>query len=146
VSARLQTLRQPIDPARIRKIGGQSFAFLPHRFLSDGFLCALKPEELVLYIFLLLAGNRHGVSFWGAEAICAVLHLPLENFIRVRNGLITKNLVAFDGTRFQVLALPLLPNDLQDPAPLRTSEDFEEHDRATIRAILRQSLRPDRDR
>jgi hypothetical protein len=137
---RLDELRKPLVPDRVRSIGGQSFSFLPHRFLRDGFLSSLDADELRLYVFLLLAGNRLGVSFYGVDAICTVLRLPLEHFLHARQALMNKDLVAFDGVRFQVLSLPDQPSQALSPPRLRAPEDFEENDPATIRAILRQDL------
>jgi len=137
---RLHRLRAPLVPRRVRDIRGQTFAFLPHRFLRDGFLSSLAADELHLYVFLLLAANRHGVSFYGVDAICAVLHLPLERYLHARNALIAKDLIAFDGTRFQVLSLPDRPSHDQPPRPLVSPEDFKERDPATIRALLRHGL------
>ena len=44
---------------RIRRIEG-GFSFIPHQFLTDGFLKALSQQELLLYIFLVLASDRYG--------------------------------------------------------------------------------------
>ncbi len=98
--------RAPIVPDRIRRIDCQSFAFLPHRFLREGFLSALSPTELRLYVFLVLAADRNGPSFYGFERICGALEIDLDDLLDARNGLIDKDLIAFDGTRFQVLSLP----------------------------------------
>ena len=46
--------RAPIVSDRVRRIGGHSFAFIPHRFLRDGFLASLTPHERSLYLFLVL--------------------------------------------------------------------------------------------
>jgi hypothetical protein len=70
---------QPIVPQRVRAINGQSFAFIPHRFLTDGFLSSLNLEQLALYLFLLLAADRSGISFWGYDAICSILRMPLDS-------------------------------------------------------------------
>ena len=95
--------RAPIVADRIRKIGGQSFAFLPHRFLRDGFLASLTHDELTLYVVLVLAGDRNGVSFYHYDSLCALMARPLHAYLDARNGLIAKDLIAFDGSRFQVL-------------------------------------------
>jgi hypothetical protein len=95
-------------PDRIRRIDG-GFSFIPHRFLTDGFLENLGQCELFLYIFLILAADRHGLSFYSYERICSLLQLSLEQYIEARNGLIKKDLIAFDGTLFQVLELPATP-------------------------------------
>ena len=97
-----------LNPDRIRCIDG-GFSFIPHRFLTDGFLKSLSPSELLLYIFLVLAADRYGLSFYSYDRICSFLHLSVEQYIEARNGLIKKDLIAFDGTLFQVLELPATP-------------------------------------
>lgn len=127
--------REPLEPQRVRRIGGGSFAFLPHRFLHDGFLSSLTPRERSLYLFLVLAGDRSGVSFYSYDRICSVLEMTLDQYIRSRNSLMDKDLVAFDGRCFQVLELPSEP---RWPATrhLRTSDDFEAHDPATVCRLI----------
>jgi hypothetical protein len=93
-----------LDAKRIRRIDG-GFAFIPHRFLSDGFLAALNPAQQQLYFFLVLAADRHGLSFYSYEAICSLLQISVDQYIEARNELIEKDLIAFDGTLFQVLDL-----------------------------------------
>ncbi len=93
---------------RIRRIDG-GFSFIQHRFLTDGFLKALGQQELLLYIFLVLAADRYGLSFYSYERICSLLHLSVEQYIAARDALIEKDLIAFDGTLFQVLSLPAGP-------------------------------------
>ena len=140
MSAKLEALRAPIVPQRLRRIGGQGFSFIPYRFLRDGFLSALGPGELALYVFLVLAGNRYGVSFYGYDAICSLLHMHLDEYIAARNGLIDKDLIAFDGSRHQVLSLPHKCVTTGPRQPLVTADDFERDDPATIRQILRHDL------
>lgn len=103
-----------LNPDRIRKIKG-GFSFVPHRFLTDGFLAALDPAEALLYLFLILAADRNGLSFYGYDAICNLLKLPLEQYIQAKDGLIEKDLIAFDGTIFQVLELPSDAPCAKDP-------------------------------
>ena len=55
--------KTPLIPHRVRKING-SFAFIEHRFLRDGFWSSLDHHELVLYLFLVIVGNRNGISFY----------------------------------------------------------------------------------
>ena len=94
-----------VDPCRIRRIDG-GFSFIPHRFLTDGFLSALGQKELLLYFFLVLVSDRNGLSFYSYDAICSLLEFSLDQYTEARDALITKDLIAFDGTLFQVLALP----------------------------------------
>lgn len=136
--------RSPILPQRVRSIGGQSFAFLPHRFLREGFFASLTPDALRLYLLLVLAADRYGLSFYHYDTICSLLELPLETYLRARDALIDQDLIAFDGTRFQVLSLPDKPR-FDHPAPLASAADLADRDPATIRSIIRQSLGTRRD-
>lgn len=97
--------KRVLDAHRIRRIDG-GFSFIPHRFLTEGFLSALEPTELLLYFFLVLAGDRNGLSFYGYDSICNQLQMSVDDYIQARNALIEKQLIAFDGTVFQVLQLP----------------------------------------
>jgi len=94
-----------LNPQRIRRIEG-GFSFIPHRFLTEGFLASLQQKELLLYLFLVLASDRHGLSFYSYDAICSLLQLSVDEYLEARNALIAKDLIAFDGTLYQVLELP----------------------------------------
>jgi len=101
-------IKKVLAADRIRRIDG-GFSFIPHRFLTAGFLASLQPQELILYVFLVLAADRHGLSYYSYERICSILHMMVEQYIAARDGLIEKDLIAFDGTLFQVLSLPASP-------------------------------------
>ena len=131
--------RPPIIPDRVRHIDKRGFAFVPGRFLHDGFFTSLSHAERSLYFFLVLAGDRRGVSFYSYDRICDALQMTPDEYVLIRNRLIDMDLIAFDGTLFQVLALPELPTLMARP-PLRTREDFERDDPATIRQLIRASL------
>lgn len=135
--------KSPLCPERVRKITG-SFAFLEHRFLRDGFWTSLTHHELLLYIFLVLVADRNGLSYYSFDKICALLQLSLDDYLLARNALIKKNLIAFDGHLFQVLALPLRPV-LHSPTPLHSAQHMAQADPATIRQIIRNSLGADHD-
>jgi hypothetical protein len=106
--AAMMIKKKILNPDRIRRING-GFSFIPHRFLCDGFLAILQQKELLLYLFLVIVSDRQGLSFYSYDAICALLQLDLDQYISARNGLIDKDLIAFDGTVFQVLELPATP-------------------------------------
>ena len=99
-------------PERIRRIDG-GFSFIPHRFFLEGFLVSLNQKELLLYLFLVLASDRNGLSFYSYDHICTLLQFNLDEYIVSRDGLIEKDLIAFDGTLFQVLSLPRKQPDRQ---------------------------------
>jgi len=132
--------KPPILPDRVRTTSGESFAFIPHRFLRQGFFASLLPDQLRLYLFLVLAADRCGISFYHYDSICSLLECTLEDYVVARNALIHKDLIAFDGSRFQVLSLPDRPT-FDSAAPLLTDADMIDHDPATVRQHLRRNFR-----
>jgi hypothetical protein len=119
-----------INPHRVRRIEG-GFSFIPHRFLTDGFLASLSQREILLYLFLVLVSDRFGLSFYSYDAICSLLQLSLDQYIEARDGLLEKDLIAFDGTLFQVLELPERPVQRAEPAQRRSQ---------IAKNLIRQSL------
>lgn len=109
-----------IDKERIRQIDG-GFAFIPHRFLTGGFISNLSADQLLLYLFLVLAADRFGLSFYSYDKICSLLEMSLDQYVEARCALIKKDLIAFDGNVFQVLKLPQASNQskYRRPSPLR---------------------------
>jgi len=124
-----------LNPDRIRRING-GFSFIPHRFVCDGFLASLQQKELLLYLFLVIVSDRNGLSFYSYDAICTLLQMSLDQYITARNGLIDKNLIAFDGTVFQVLELPAPPVSAS-----KHGERKRARNQATIAQLADQSLK-----
>jgi len=120
-----------LRPDRIRRIE-RGFSFIPHRFLIEGFLSALTQTELLLYFFLVLASDRFGLSFYSYDAICSLVGMSLDQYVEARNCLIEKDLIAFEGTIFQVLALPSKP---LSALPKKQQHDFKE----LIQKVLKQA-------
>jgi len=125
-----------LAPDRIRQNEG-NFGFIPHRFLTDGFLAALSQHELLLYLFLIVSADRYGLSFYSCDSICSQLSLTVDQYQNARDGLVDKDFIAFDGTIFQVLSLP---------APLNT--DWRKKSRSmrgkgpvSIAQVFQQSFR-----
>ena len=126
-------------PNRLRRITG-SFAFIQHRFLRDEFWESLSHHELLLYLFLILASDRNGVSYYSFDKIYSLLRISMDEYLNARNALIDKDLIAFDGYFFQVLSLPEKP--VKQPLRLlKSQQQMERYDPATIRNLIGQSLR-----
>jgi hypothetical protein len=135
--------KTPLDPQRVRRIIG-SFAFIEHRFVRQGFFASLSHHELLLYVLLVLVADRNGLSYYSFDKLCTLLQLAPDDYLVARNALIHKDLIAFDGLLFQVLSLPDHPVAVAPP-PLRTPEQMQQADHATIRQLIRQSLGVDHD-
>lgn len=126
--------KAPLNPKRLRRITG-SFSWIDHRLLHDGFLAAMAPEEMLLYFFLVLVGDRNGISFYSYDKICALLKLEVESFIRARDQLVQKALLAYHDGRYQVLQLParVPPSPAETPRERTRQGDFN-----ALASILQQ--------
>ena len=84
------------QPQKVRKITG-SFAWVDHRLLRNGYLSLTTHQDLALYLFLVLAADRNGVSFYRKEKICDALNLDFGQFEVARDRLIDMKLIVFEG-------------------------------------------------
>lgn len=123
--------KSPIVPERIRRISG-SFSWIDHRLLHQGYLRLMQPEEMLLYFFLVLVGDKNGVSFYGYDSILNLLKLTMDQFISARDQLIKLSLIAFKDGRYQVLELP---------EKSRGSQSDNNHDMMTIKQVLEKASR-----
>ena len=83
------------QPRRVRRIE-KSFAWIDHRLLRNGYLPVMTHQDLALYLFLVLAADRHGVSFYRKEKICEAVGLDWSEFEVARDRLIDFGLIAFE--------------------------------------------------
>jgi predicted ester cyclase len=83
------------QPQRVRRIE-KSFAWIDHRLLRNGYLQVMTHQDQALYLFLTLAADRHGVSFYRKEKICDALDLDWVAFEVARDRLIDLKLIAFE--------------------------------------------------
>jgi hypothetical protein len=97
-----------IIPER-RRLLKPPFAWIDRQFLFRGFLAELSWQENLLYLLLILVADRDGLSFYSYDKICQLLQFELDDYIQARNGLTQRQLIAYDGRQFQVLALPERP-------------------------------------
>jgi hypothetical protein len=134
-------MRNPLVIHRVRQISG-SFAFIEHRFLRHGFWASLGHHELLLYFFLVLVADRQGLSFYSYDKICSLLAISVDEYILARDSLINKDLLAFDGTFFQVLSLPTEP--VRFSRLLQKKEDMERDDPATVHQLIHRDLEEDK--
>jgi hypothetical protein len=109
-------LKKPLPvlvPQRVRSVP-RSFAWIDHRLRSEGWLECLRPEDLGLYLFLTLAGDRRGLSCWRLDRIQrAVPCFHRQALRRARRHLVELELIAYRPWRrddpdgcYQVLSVP----------------------------------------
>ena len=95
-------LAEPVDPTRVRTLPAH-FAWIDHR-LRDR-LRDLSLEEIALLVFLHLAADRTGCSFWADATIAKKLGLREGDVIQARSRLVAKGLVAYRDPLSQLLPL-----------------------------------------
>ena len=120
--------RKVIDPKRIRRITG-SFSWLDHRLISGGYLKTMTSDEMLLYFFFVLVGDRNGISFYHYQKICHLLGMDDRHFAAAQQGLITKAFIAYQNGRVQVLQLPDTQKQsghLQPSITRNTAKSFRE--------------------
>ena len=101
-------IKKILNRSRVRTVHG-GFAFIPHRFLTDGFIKRLEPDEILFYLFLILTSDAHGLSYYGDSAICRLLKMQSSDLDQIRQCLISHDLIAYDPPLYQVLELPCQP-------------------------------------
>jgi hypothetical protein len=98
-------IKVPLRPERLRRITG-SFSWVDHRLVSDGFLQQMSQQEILLYFFLVLVGDKNGLSYYSYDRICGLLKIDPDDYLRACRGLEQKALIAYEKGLFQVLQLP----------------------------------------
>jgi hypothetical protein len=81
---------------KLRKLN-PPFAWIDCRLLTAGYLQAMTCQDMALYLFLALAADKNGVSFYSKEKICYLLGFDSKQFHTARHRLINLGLVAFEG-------------------------------------------------
>ena len=103
-----------LNPNRVRRIVG-SFAFIEHRFLRDGFFETMESEELLLYLFFVLASDENGLSYYSSTKICRALSINPLDYQLLLGQLVARALIVYAQSELiQVLSLPKMPIVLPD--------------------------------
>ena len=100
--------KRVLNRSRIRTVH-DSFAFIPHRFLTDGLMKRLGPGELLLYLFLVLVSDAYGLSYYGDSSISRLLKMGVSDLKQLRQVLMDEDLIVYEAPLYQVLELPLKP-------------------------------------
>lgn len=95
----------PLKPDRIR-VMEPPFGWIPFAILREGYWVELSGPAKLLYLFLCLVADVQGISFYGQQRLSGLLDLSAAEIRQARTELCQRDLVAFDGRVYQVLALP----------------------------------------
>lgn len=95
----------PLVPGRLRRIP-PGFGWVDHRLLRDGHLRRCSPDALALYLVLLTAADRQGLSHYGDALLCSLLGWSRGRLESARENLEQADLLAWSPPLYQVLELP----------------------------------------
>ncbi len=95
-------LAAPVDPTRVRTLP-RHFAWIDHRLRER--LRDLSLEEIAVLLFLHLAADRTGCSFWADATIAKKLGLREGDVSQARFRLVAQGLVAYRYPLYQLLPL-----------------------------------------
>jgi hypothetical protein len=73
----------------------RSYSIIDHEILHSGYLGRLSHESMVLYLFLVVVGNRDGRSFYADRTIMSILRLSPGELDRAREQLIKEGLIDY---------------------------------------------------
>lgn len=98
--------KKVLNRDRIRKVP-PSFSWLDHRFITHGLIGNLFSTDILLYLFLVIVGDRYGLSYYGDTRICQLLKIDELSLSKARKKLILFSLVEYESGIYQVLELPI---------------------------------------
>jgi len=109
---------------RIRK--AERFGWVDHRLMLDGYLKRLSRDGQCLYLFLCVAADRCGLSWYSDGRVRDAIGLTAGDLEAARRELVDLDLVAFESPYYQVLSVPLKRQVSQSSVPageVATAED-----------------------
>lgn len=73
----------------------KSYSIIDHQLLHGGYFNRLSHESMILYLFLVLVGNREGRSFYKDTTIREILRIGERELDNARMQLIEEKLIHY---------------------------------------------------
>jgi len=73
----------------------QSYSIIDHQLLHGRYLHRLSHESMILYLFLVVVGDRQGQSFYSDRSIMEILRLSGPKLDQARDQLILEGLISY---------------------------------------------------
>lgn len=83
----------------------ESFSWVDHRLVRDGYLQRASAPAWALYLVLVSVGDEHGLSYYSERSLARLLSLSEPEIVAARRTLVAAGLIAFEAPLYQVLAL-----------------------------------------
>lgn len=85
----------------------KSYSIIDHEILHGGYLHRLSHNSMVLYLFLVVVGDREGKSFYGETTIMEILRLGGKELEAARSELIKEGLIEYRRPYWWVKDIPV---------------------------------------
>lgn len=96
--------KRVLEPKRLRRVPRQ-FGWADHRLLLDRHLERCTAAAWGLYLFLVVAGDGQGLSYYSDAAVCRILSLTPDVLTKLRKELLTAKLLAYQKPLYQILSI-----------------------------------------
>jgi hypothetical protein len=73
----------------------RSYSIIDHQILHGRYLHRLSHESMVLYLFLVVVGDRRGRSFYSDRSIMEILRLSSSTLHHAREELLSEELISY---------------------------------------------------
>ena len=107
--------KRVLVPQRLRRPPATGWSWVDRRFLREHG-DYLSREAVLLYLFLAVVADKHGLSFYSDHALTCRLRLTQTALEQARQELLQRDLIALQLPLVQVLALPT-PSIQRRPEP-----------------------------
>ncbi len=98
----------------------RSYSIIDHQVLHGGYLNRLSHESIVLYLFLVVVGDREGRSFYSDQSIAEILRLKGQALNLAREELTSEGLIEYRKPYWQVRNLLQRRNNGRDDTAKHT--------------------------
>ena len=85
----------------------KSYSIIDHELLHGGYLHRLRHESIILYLFLVVVGDRDGRSFYAETTVMDILRLGREELEAARSQLIKEGLIEYGRPYWWVRDIPV---------------------------------------
>src|SRR4030067_1379499 len=84
----------------------RSYSIIDHQILHGRYLHRLSHEAMILYLFLVVVGDRQGRSFYSERTITEILRVSVSALHHAREELISEGLVSYRRPHWEVKNIP----------------------------------------
>ncbi len=124
--------KEVIQKDRVRKFPRQ-FSWVDQKMIRENHFQLCSAKSLGLYLFLVLAGDVNGLSYYSDVGICKKLSLNMTDLSKSRQELINADLLAYKQPVYQVLSIP----SLSDKLNLRVQSHHKNEGLTSVKEIFK---------